>query len=148
MLMAIFSSGWRRMLGLVFLAVVPLLLAQAFNRGWSVSYHAFTGKRADTIATSLEGYHARVGEYPQKLTGLTPGDMLTIPQPVILHGESWCYQGTSDSYQLGAVFREYFSSPLSIRIYASAGEPLTSAWDCDARLKELKAIYDVIFTGQ
>ncbi len=29
-----------------------------------------------------------------------------------------------------------------------AGEPLASARECDARLEELKAIYDVTFTEQ
>jgi hypothetical protein len=148
MLMAIFSSGWRRLVGVLFLALVPLLLSQAFYRGWRVSYHAITEKRAATIATALERYHTRTGAYPQKLADLTPRDLLIIPQPVILRGESWCYQGISDSYRLGAAFREYFSSPLSIRIYASAGVPLASVWWCDARLGELKAIYDVIFTEQ
>ena len=148
MLMSIFSAGWRRLVGLLFLALVPLLLYQAFNRGWQVSYHAITEDRAATIATALERFHARTGAYPQVLGELTPRDLLILPQPVILRGESWCYQGISDSYRLGAVFREYFSSPLSIRIYASSGGPLTSAWECDARLEELKAIYDVNFTEQ
>jgi hypothetical protein len=148
MLMSIFSSGWRRLAGLLFLVLVPLLLFQAFNRGWRVSYHAITEERAATITTALERFHARTGAYPQVLGELTPRDLLILPQPVILRGESWCYQGISDSYRLGAAFREYFSSPLSIRIYASAGEPLASAWECDARLEELKAIYDVDFTEQ
>jgi hypothetical protein len=148
MLLAIFSAGWRRLAGLLFLALVPLLLIQAFNRGWWVSYHAITEKRAATIATALERYHTRTSAYPQKLAELIPRDLLIIPQPVIMRGESWCYQGISDSYRLGAVFREYFSSPLSIRIYASAGESLASAWECDSRLEELKVIHAGYYTEQ
>jgi hypothetical protein len=113
-----------------------------------VSYHAITEQRAATIATGLERYHARTGAYPQGLGELTPRDLLVIPQPVILQGEAWCYQGMADSYRLGAVSREYFSSPLSIQVFASAGGQLAEAWSCDARLEELKAIYDVPFTAQ
>ena len=145
MLVAIFSSGRRRLVGMLFLVLVPLLLFQAFNRGWRVSYHAITEERAAAIATALQRYHARTGAYPQALSELTPRDLLFIPQPIILQGEPWCYQGTVDAYRLGAVFREYFSSPWSIKVYASAGAPLASAWACETRLAELKTMYDKSF---
>jgi len=148
MLLSIFSSGWRRLAGLLFLVLVPVMLIQAFNRGWQVSYHAITEERAATITSALERYHTRTGAYPHQLADLTPRDLLMIPQPVIMRGESWCYQGISDSYRLGAVFREYFSSPLSIQIYASAGGSLAEGWECDARLEELRVIHAVHYTEQ
>jgi hypothetical protein len=38
-----------------------------------------------------------------------------------------------DYYRLGAFYREYFSSPVSLRVYESAGEAPTEDWDCDGR---------------
>jgi hypothetical protein len=146
MLLTIYSAGWRRLAGLLFLVLVPLLLSQALKRGWQASYHAITEARAANIAAALEKYHARTGAYPQELKELAPRDLLLIRQPVLLQGEPWCYQGDVDSYRLGAVFREYFSSPLSIQIYASAGDPPDSGWACDARLAELKEVYDAHFS--
>jgi hypothetical protein len=148
MLLTIFSTGWRRMAGLLFMVLVPLMLNQTFKFGWQAWYHEITEERAARIAAALEDYHARTGRYPQELKELAPRDLLIVPRPVILQGESWCYQSTSDSYRLGSVFREFWSSPWSIQIYASAGEPLPSVWACDARLEELKASYDASLVYQ
>jgi hypothetical protein len=145
-LLVVYLSRWRRLAGLLFLASVPLLPLLAFQLGWKASYHAITEDRAAAIAAALERHHARTGAYPQALGDLTPRDLPVIPQPVILQGEPWCYQATGDSYRLGAIFREFFAMPLSIRIYASAGQPPDSAWECDARLEELKTLYDADIT--
>ncbi len=60
----------------------------------------------------------------------------------MLRGESWCYQGGDDYYRLGSIYRDFFSSPLSYRVYASAGDPPAEPSSCEKRLVELKAKYD------
>lgn len=131
-----------RLAGLLFAVLTPLLLYGAFRMGWDVSYHAITEARAARIAAALERFHARQGHYPQRLAELTPRDLLWVPGPVILQGEDWCYQAGAGGYRLGSFYREFFSLPLSLRIYAQAGAIPETAWDCDARLEELKARFD------
>jgi hypothetical protein len=80
-------------------------------------------QRAARIARALDQFKEREGYYPESLDALTPRDLLFIQQPIILAGKEWCYQGSGDFYRLAAYYREYFSTPVSLRIYASAGEP-------------------------
>jgi len=142
MVLALTASGWRRLAGLAFGVAVPLALFAAFDYGWDISYHALTEARAARLEAALERYHARTGSYPADLTALIPGELWWIPAPVILRGQGWCYQAGPETYRLGAVYREYFSTPLSVRVYASVNDPLGTTWDCDARLAELKPRYE------
>ena len=141
MIMILALRGRSRLAGLLFMLVVPILLNQAFEAGWCVSYHAITEARAARIARALEQFHAREGYYPETLDMLTPRDLLFIQQPVILAGEEWCYQGGADYYRLSAFYREYFSLPVSLRIYAAAGVPPAGSWTCEERLAEMKQKY-------
>lgn len=136
------SSGWHRLTGLAFAIVVPLVIFQALDADlWGV-YHTITDERAARLQTALERFRARSGRYPDELSELVPGDLWWIPGPVILRGEGWCYQGGQDFYRLGAVYREYFSTPLSVRVYASAGDLPEADWECEARLAELAPRYN------
>jgi hypothetical protein len=140
MAMAVALSGWRRGLGLLFALLVPLLLCQSFERGWQVSYHDLTEARAERIVQALAEYHQREGVYPPTLDALTPRYLLRVPQPVELQGETWCYQGGADSYRLGAFFREFFSMPVQLQVYAAVGEPET-VWACEEQLAVMKERY-------
>lgn len=142
MLMTLALRGRHRLAGLAFLLVVPILLNQSFERGWRVSYHEITEERADRIARALDQFKEREGYYPESLEALTPRDLLFIQQPMILAGKEWCYQGGRDFYRLATYYREYFSMPISLRVYASAGEPPAGTWECEERLTEIKARYD------
>ena len=72
--------------------------------------------------------------------------MLRIPLPMILPGQYWCYQGGSNYYRLGLVYRQHWSSPyFSVRVYASAGNVPDGGWECDERLAEAKAEYQAGF---
>jgi hypothetical protein len=142
MVLTFILTGRWRVAGPLYAVLVPGLLFQAFHAGWDVSYHDLTERRAEGIAGALEGYRAREGHYPVALQELVPRDLLVIPQPVILKGESWCYQGESSAYRLGAFFREYFSTPVSLQVYAAAGEAPATPWPCEERLAEMKARYD------
>lgn len=133
--------GNRRLIGLLFIAVVPVLFYQTFEWGWEASYHAITERRAAQIAGALDQFHEREGHYPETLAALTPRDLLFIRRPVILAGESWCYQGGADFYRLAAFHREFFSSPVSLRVYEAAGEPPPGTWECEERLAAMKERY-------
>jgi hypothetical protein len=140
MAMAIALSGWRRGTGLLFALLAPLLLYQSFEQGWQVPYHDLTGARAERIAQALAEYHEREGVYPPTLNTLTPRYLLRVPQPVELRGETWCYQGGDDFYRLGAFFREFFSMPVRLQVYAAVGEP-DSVWTCEDQLAVMKERY-------
>ncbi|MDY7079199.1 MAG: hypothetical protein SXV54_19975 [Chloroflexota bacterium] len=140
MAMAVALTGWRRGVGLLFALLAPLLLYQSFEQGWRVSYHDITDARAERIVQALADYHQREGVYPPTLDALTPRYLLRVPQPVELRGETWCYQGGADFYQLGAFFREFFSMPVQLQVYAAVGEP-DSAWTCEEQLAVMKERY-------
>jgi len=59
---------------------------------------------------------------------------------VELQGETWCYQGGDDFYQLGAFFREFFGRPVELEVYAAVGEPDT-VWACEGQLAAMKERY-------
>jgi hypothetical protein len=126
-----------------FLIGVPIILILTFTMGWRISNLEITAERAARVQRAVERYYAREQGYPATLDELTPWDLLWIPGPVILQGEGWCYQGGGDSYRLGSFYRDFFSSPLAVKIYAQAGTPPETSWDCDKRLAEMKARYDI-----
>jgi len=142
MLMGITATGWRKLTGLLFALVVPALMFSAFWLGWDVSYHAITEGRASRIQGSIESFYVDNGHYPTDLGELIPAHLLWIPKPVILRGEGWCYQGGQNYYRLGAFYREYFGTPLSLREYASAGSLPETGWVCEQQLATMKARYD------
>jgi len=142
MLMGITSPKWHKSAGFVFAVLVPVLMFGAFRYGWDVSYHAITEERASRIQGAVESFYAENERYPKELRELIPNYLLRIPEPVILRGEGWCYQGDQDYYRLGAFFREYFGTPLSLHIYASSGNSPDAGWTCGERLAEMKARYD------
>jgi hypothetical protein len=59
MVMTVTLEGKSRLAGLLFALVVPIMLYQAFNAGWRVSYHEITEGRAEGIARALERFHMR-----------------------------------------------------------------------------------------
>jgi hypothetical protein len=142
MLMTLALRGKARLAGLVFILVVPFVLYQSFEAGWRVSYQEITEERAARIARALDQFKEREGYYPESLTALVPRDLVFIQQPMILAGEGWCYQGGRDFYRLTTYYREFWSMPVSLRVYASAGEPPAGTWDCEESLAEIKARYD------
>jgi hypothetical protein len=142
MLMGVTATKWYRSAGFVFAILVPALMFGAFSYGWSVSYHAITEERASRIQDAIESFYTENGRYPQELSELVPNYLFRIPEPIILREENWCYQGGLGYYRLGAFYREYFSTPLSLREYASAGNPPETSWACEQQLAAMKARYD------
>lgn len=135
MAMMLSLRGRAGLAGMAFLLVMPLLPLQAMALGMQASHHTITEERAARIAGALEQHRSRSGQYPAALVDLTPRELLFIEQPVLLPGEGWCYRGGADGYQLAAFYREFFSAPVSLRLYQSAGNPPPpAAGGCEDRL--------------
>lgn len=133
------SAGWRRWIGVVFAILMIVLVRWAItipnNR---YSPYEMTEARAAQIQSAIEKYHARTGWYPFHLSDLVPRELWRIPLPMIMPDDEWCYQGSSNTYRLGTIYREHWSSPyLSVRTYASAGNIPEEPWACDEELAEL-----------
>ena len=141
MVMTTTLRGKSRMVGLLYLILVPLLSYQAYELGSKRSHQEFTEDRADHIANALQKFYTREGHYPDDLHALVPRDLLYIPQPIIFMGERWCYQGGDDYYQLTAFFREFWSMPVSLKLYSSGGNAPTTALPCEDRLAAMKERY-------
>ena len=141
MVMIITSRGISRGAGFMFLLLVPFVVFQSYELGQKIPHQTLTDDRARKIASALQAYHQREGEYPENLQALVPRDLLYIPQPVILMGEHWCYQGGVNQYALAAFYREFFSSPVSLRVYQSAGKLSADSPPCRDQLAEMKKKY-------
>jgi hypothetical protein len=101
------------------------------NGQWGESPSYITAQRAERIAHAIQGYYADHGRYPQTLNDLFPKNLVYVPRPIMIPGQTWCYEGGEDFFRLGYVYRQYFSTPASVRIHASRGEPASSDWPCD-----------------
>jgi hypothetical protein len=142
MLWTVELRGKFRIVGFLYIILIPTLMYQAYEISSKTSYFTFTENRANRIEKALDRFHAREGYYPDTLWSLVPRDILFIQGPIIIRGENWCYEGARDSYRLAAIYREYWSLPISLHIYASAGIPPEGTWSCEERLARLKPLYD------
>jgi hypothetical protein len=102
-----------------------------FDGDWGNVPHARTARRAEMINRAIQRYYLQEKQYPQELADLTPAYMVYIPTPFIIPRQGWCYQGGEDYYRLGYVYRDYFSTPASVKIHAAAGIPPDLSWPCD-----------------
>jgi len=105
-----------------YLLLIPALIAVSIS-AQRVDFHQLTKARAEKTSQAIESYHARKDHYPENLRQLTPWYLLSLPRPVIIYGQDWCYDGGEDYYRLGYIDREHWSAPHLIgRIYQSKGE--------------------------
>ncbi len=152
LMLALSTTGWRRWSGLLYPLFLVGLMSTTVNNVWPAgtqSVEDMTETRAARIARAIEAHEAANGRYPDQLAQLVPGQLWQIPPPMIIPGESWCYEGSADHYRLGAVYREHWSAPsISVRVYASAGKPPRANWICDERLAQLRPRYDMAFAAQ
>ena len=138
MLMAWLLPERRKLVAVGFALLVPLAMQYPNWMGtfgpdgkWGNSSTHITEQRAETIASAIQGYYEDEGKYPASLKALFPGHMLYIPRPVMIPGQTWCYEGGQDYFRFGYVYRQFFSSPASVRIHALAGKPPNPDWPCD-----------------
>ena len=150
LIIAMISSGLQRWLGVPFAGLVfALLYAGVTLFGNRYTNYSVTEKRASRLQSAIENYHTKTGWYPLSLNDLTPGELWRIPLPMIIPDQGWCYEGGSNYYRLGLVYREHWSSPyLNVRVYASAGDFPEESWICDQKLADLKAENQANFNSQ
>jgi hypothetical protein len=127
--------GKRKLVALAFAVVVPVSMRGAHTIGtygqWGMLPTVVTEQRAEAVNRAIQRYHKQNGAYPRTLTDLTPRYLVYIPNPLIIPGQTWCYEGGDSHYRLGYVYRQYFSSAASVRVHAAVGEPLVSDWGCE-----------------
>jgi hypothetical protein len=138
MVMAWNLTDKRKLLGLGFALLVPIAMRSAFWLGmygpdgqWGMSPTFVTERRAEIVGQGIQRYYGLHGEYPQVLNDLVPQNLLYLPQPIMIPGQTWCYEGGPNYYRLGYVYREYFSTPASVRIHTAIGIPPDPDWACE-----------------
>ncbi|MCC6501454.1 MAG: hypothetical protein IT313_14395 [Anaerolineales bacterium] len=128
-----------KLAGLLYLLILPILLAVVSSQAQKVDFRAETAQRAERIVNAVEAFYAREGHYPESLSQLTPRDILTLPEPMIIYGQDWCYESGGDSYRLGYVDREHWSDPRLIgRIYKTEGQTSGQSLMCEAEIAALQ----------
>ena len=144
MVLLVVLNGKRRLIGLAFIVVIPVLIASAYAAGWLVDPQAVTLARAERITTALETYQQETGEYPASLRDLTPDYMPFILGPLTGRAQVWCYQSGPEYYRLGYVFIQRYYGPsfpdphFEIKLHASEGDPPEAGWMCDQELEQAK----------
>ena len=116
-------SGGKKLAGPLYTILVTALLISISALAQSVDFHQETEKRAERTVHAIEAYYAREGSYPDGLSQLSPWYAVSIPKPMIIYGQEWCYQGGTDYYRIGYIDREHWSNPNLIgRVYKSVGD--------------------------
>ena len=120
--LSITLSGRMKWTGFLYSLLILGLMIAVCARAQSVDFRQLTEERAGRVSQAIETYYAREGRYPQDLRQLTPWYVLSLPGPVIIYGQDWCYDGGEDYYRLGYLDREHWSDPrLFGRVYSAKG---------------------------
>ena len=130
--------------GFVVLLLIIIMGANSFGTfgfdgEWGNVPRARTARRAEMINQAILRYYKEQGQYPEALADLTPSYMLYLPTPFIIPHQDWCYQGGRDYYRLGYVYRDYFSTPASVKVFAADGQPPDPSWSCDSETAKYPA---------
>jgi hypothetical protein len=124
--------GRIRFAGLSYLLLIPILIAVS-ARAQRVDFRALTEERAEQVSQAIEAYYIREGSYPQDLQQLTSLYLLALPDPMIMYGKGWCYQGGKDYYRFGYLDRDHWSSPILFgRVYSAKGHSPLKADVCQS----------------
>jgi len=120
----------------LFLAAVIAVIHLAMR----IDFRQVTEIRAAQVSQALERRFIAVGSYPHALEELEPWYLWAVPEPTIIYGLDWCYEGGEDYFHLGYVTREHWSSPkLIVRSYNSTGTLPYQHLDCSAQIAALDA---------
>ena len=140
--LSIALPGRTRWAGFWYSLLIPALMIVVSAQAQSVDLRRLTDQRAERVSQAIETYHAREGRYPHDLGELTPRYVLSLPEPVIIYGQDWCYDGGEDYYRLGYVYREHWSDPdLHGRIYKSKGKGSDLPGICAEEIAALEERY-------
>jgi hypothetical protein len=138
--------GRTKLAGFLYSLLIPALMIAVSARAQRVDFRQLTEERAERVSQAIETYYAREGHYPQDLRQLTPWYALSLPGPVIIYGQDWCYDGGDDYYRLGYVYREHWSDPPTIgRIYKTKGEVPDLHGICEGEIVALRNRYPYLF---
>jgi hypothetical protein len=141
-MLSITLPGRTKLAGFLYSLLISALMIAVSARAQRVDFRQLTEKRAGRISQAIETYYDREGRYPQDLRQLTPWYVLSLPGPVIIYGQDWCYDGGEDYYRLGYIYREHWSDPrLTGRIYTTQGKVPDLARMCEAKVVALQKRY-------
>jgi hypothetical protein len=108
-------------------------------RAQDVDFRQMTDEHARQVSRAIEVYYAREGRYPQELRQLTPRYVLSVPGPIMILGQDWCYDGGEGYYRLGYVYRDHWSDPrLTGRTISIKGNVPDLPPICDAEISTLR----------
>jgi hypothetical protein len=125
-----------------FYLLCSLGLVLAFAIAAQVDFRQLTEDRANRVSQAVARFHTQEGQYPSSLDQLTPRYLFSIPGPVIMYAQDWCYHGGDDYYRLGYVDRQHWSDPrLFGHIYKIQGESADLPRLCEAEVMTLQARY-------
>jgi len=129
-----------KLTGLLYLILIPGLMITVSARAQRIDFRQVTVRRADRTVQAIESFFAREGHYPGTLSELTPRYLLSVPEPMIIYGQDWCYESGEDYYRLGYIDRDHWSDPRLIgRLYSGAGEAPGSGQICLEQFATIKS---------
>jgi hypothetical protein len=112
-----------KFLALPLIVAVPVLVLVGGVVAQRSDFRQLTMAHAERVNRAIEAYYDREGQYPDTLRRLTFREALVFPEPIILPGQTWCYDGGADYYRLGYVDRYHWSDPnLFGHLHDSEGE--------------------------
>lgn len=141
-MMSITLPGRAKLAGTLYALFILALMFAFFAHAQSVDFRQLTEERAGQVSQAVESYYSREGSYPQNLRQLIPRYALSLPGPVIIFGQDWCYEGGDNYYRLGYIYRDHWSSPiLTGRIYKTKGQAPDYSHFCDVEIAALRNRY-------
>jgi hypothetical protein len=133
--------GKTKLAGVPALLLIPLLIIVA-ARAQAVDFRHLTEANAERVSQLLEAYFVGEGGYPEDLNQLVPSYAISLPRPVIIFGQSWCYQAGQDYYRLGYLDREHWSSPILFgRMYSAQGHSPLRVDVCQPAIDAYRALH-------
>lgn len=120
-----------KLTGFIYLLILPALMIAVSAMAQRVDFRQVTDRRAERTVRAIESYYVREGRYPNALSELAPRYLLSVPKPMIIYGQDWCYESGQGYYRIGYIDREHWSDPRLIgRVYSAAGETPGSGQMC------------------
>ena len=128
-----------KMMSILYLLALPAVMISVSTLAQRVDFRVLTSQNAERVVQAIESFYAREGRYPESLSELTPRSILSLPEPLIIYGQAWCYESGDGYYRLGYVDREHWSDPRMIgRIYKAEGQPAQQSLMCEAEIAALQ----------